>query len=430
MTSTDRHQAMEAAPSMTDPGSNLGAEFGTRPEARGQQLPSAMLVTRDYFPPQVGGISTMMERLVTHADWPRLHCLVGDEGPTGIETIRGGSVRVHRSRAAFRLPHPLDLVYLVGLLASIQVRHGTRALILSTNVEAYVGLLARRLLRLPFVMFAHGNEILALRDSNWPRALHAVRTADAVIANSRYTAGLLHDIGVPPSRVLIVHPGCDTDTFRPAARQPDTRSRLMNCPDDAFVVLTVGNLVERKGHDMVLKAVAALKERIPEMVYVIAGAGRTDVALAREAAELGIADRVKFLGHVAAADLPALYAASDVFAMPSRLRAEERDVEGFGIVFVEAGACGIPVIGGRSGGIEDAVLHDKTGMLVEPGDQSALVAAIEALWRNPGLRAALGAAGRHRAVSELTWKHFAEHVGAAVSDIVEGSTPRVVARQS
>jgi phosphatidylinositol alpha-1,6-mannosyltransferase len=279
-------------------------------------------------------------------------------------------------------------------------------------------------------MFAHGNEILALRDSKWLPGLQAVQTADAILANSRYTASLLHGIGVSPSRVLVIHPGCDADRFSPDARRDDTRERLMKCSQDAFVVLTVGNLVERKGHDMVLQAIAALKDKIPELVYVISGAGPYDVVLEKSAAELGITDRVRFLGRIATDDLPALYAASDVFAMPSRLREEARDVEGFGIVFVEASACGIPVIGGRSGGIEDAIVHDETGMLVEPGDQSALVAAIEALWRNPELRASFGAAGRQRVVSELTWKHFAAHVGAAVSDVVERSTPRVALRSS
>ena len=421
---------MEAASSMTDPGSNLEAEFGAQPEGRRQQLPSAMLVTRDYFPPQVGGISTMMERLVVHANWPRLHCLIGEKGPAHVRTANGGTTRVHRSSAAFRLPHPVDSLYMAGLLAGIRVRHGTRALILSTNSEAYIGLLARRLFGLPYVMFAHGNEILALRDSKWPPGLNAVRTANAMLANSRYTASLLHGIGVPPSRVLVVHPGCDADHFSPAARRDDTRERLMKCSKDAFVVLTVGNLVERKGHDMVLQAIAALKDKIPELVYVISGAGPHDVVLERTAAELGIADRVRFLGRIPTADLPALYAASDVFAMPSRLREQARDVEGFGIVFVEASACGIPVIGGRSGGIEDAIVHDKTGMLVEPGDQAALVAAIETLWRNPQLRASFGAAGRQRVLAELTWKHFAAHVGAAVSDVVEGITPRVAVRSS
>lgn len=388
-------------------------------------LPNALLVTRDYFPPQVGGISTMMERLVTHADWAGLRSLVGEPGPTQMRTHDGGTSHVHRSRAAFRLSHPFDSLYMAGLLASIRMRHGTRALILSTNIEGSIGLLARRLFGLPFVMFAHGNEILALRDSTWPPALKAVRTADAMVANSRYTAGLLHDIGVPPERVRVIHPGCDTEHFTPTARQADTRARLLKCADDAFVVLTVGNLVKRKGHDMVLKAVAALKEQIPGLVYVIAGVGPTDAGLARTAAELGIAERVKFLGHVETSDLPALYAASDVFAMPSRLRQEARDVEGFGIVFVEASACGIPVIGGRSGGIEDAIHHGKTGLLVEPGDQDALVAAIDTLWRNPELRAQLGAAGRHRAVSELTWRHFAAHVGRVVTDVVEGTTQRL-----
>jgi phosphatidylinositol alpha-1,6-mannosyltransferase len=413
---------------MTDPSTHLRADVGTETPARRRQLPSALLVTRDYFPPHVGGITTMMERLVVHGDWPQLHCLVGEKGPAHIRRWDGGSSRVHRSRAAFRLPHPLDTVYMAALLTSIRLRQDTRALILATNGEGYVGMLARRLLGLPYVMFAHGNEMLALRDSKWPPALHAVQTANAILANSRYTASLVRDLGVSPSRVMVVRPGCDADHFSPAAGREDTRERLMKCSKASFVVLTVGNLVERKGHDMVLHAIAALKGKIPELVYVISGAGPHDVVLQRTAAELGISDRVRFVGRIPTADLPALYAASDVFAMPSRLREQARDVEGFGIVFVEASACGIPVIGGRSGGIEDAVVHDQTGMLVEPGDEAALAAAIEALWRNPQMRAAFGAAGRQRVVSELTWTHFADRVGAVVGDVVAGMAPRLAAR--
>jgi phosphatidylinositol alpha-1,6-mannosyltransferase len=175
-------------------------------------------------------------------------------------------------------------------------------------------------------------------------------------------------------------------------------------------------VVERKGHDVVLRAVARLRHTIPRLTYVIAGDGPHAAVLKRLASELGVGDCVRFLGRIQAEDLPGLYAASDVFVMPSRLRDSDNDVEGFGIVYVEASACERPVIGGRSGGVEDAIVDGKTGLLVDPLDVEALAASIERLWRYPELRATLGQAGRHRAMSELTWRHFAGRVCAAVRE--------------
>jgi phosphatidylinositol alpha-1,6-mannosyltransferase len=378
-------------------------------------FPSSLLVARDYFPPQIGGISTMMERLVAHAGSPNLRCVVGMPGASHVATLQGRA-RVYRTAAAFRLLTPFDSVVMGGLLAALKLRHQVRALILATGAEGHVGLLARRVLGLPFITFAHGNEILTLRKTEWPRPLAAVRSASAVLANSRYTAGLLHGLGVAPDRVRVVHPGCDTDRFTHNAAAAAAQRRRFGIQPDSFMLLTVANLVERKGHDMVLRAIPRLRRTIPRLVYVIAGEGPHEAALRRLAGEIGVNDCVRFLGRIQAQDLPGLYAASDVFVMPARLRDSDNDVEGFGIVYVEAGACERPVVGGRSGGVEDAIVDGETGFLVDPLDVEAIAATIERLWRDPELRARLGTAGRRRVMAELTWQHFAQRVCAAVRE--------------
>lgn len=390
-----------------------------------ESLPPSLLIARYYFPPQVGGISTMMARVMTEVAPRRICCLAGCQGTRFIDTPRGPG-RVYRAAVPFMLPTPFDTIALASTLFAIKVSHRIRALVLATIGEGYVGLLARQLFGAPFVVFAHGNEVLSLRDSPWPRALESLRVASTIMANSRYTAGLLGEFGIPPERIQVIHPGCDPDEFHPVELDNARRNELLDGRGRAFVLLTVGNLVERKGHDMVLHAVAKLRKQIPDLVYVIAGSGPHEAVLRQLAGELGIADCVLFKGHVAARDLTELYAASDIFLMPSRFLAEDHDVEGFGIVYLEASACARPVIGGLSGGIADAVLDGKTGLLIEPGDVEALEQAVLRLWRNPELRTALGAAGRERIVRELTWKHFGANVRRTVNHSVAAGTGRPV----
>jgi len=383
-------------------------------------LPRSLLVARDYFPPQVGGISTMMARVMTEVAPGEVSCLTGCRGDTYIATSEGAA-RVYRTPLPFRLPTPLDTIALGTTLSAIKLTRRVRAVILATINEGYIGLLAQRLLSLPFVVFAHGNEVLSLRDSKWPRAVESLRAAKIIMANSRYTAGLVGELGVPRERIRVIHPGCDPEDFHPIELDTASRNRLLNGQAYDFVLLTVGNLVERKGHDLVLKALASLRKIIPNLLYVIAGCGPHEGALRRLADQLGIADCVQFKGHVPHHDLNSLYACCDVFLMPSRFLSADHDVEGFGIAYLEASACGRAVIGGRSGGIEDAVLDGKTGLLVNPADVGALEQAVLRLWRDPGLRISLGSAGRKRVISELTWRHFGAHVRTVVNDAVQAT---------
>jgi phosphatidyl-myo-inositol dimannoside synthase len=386
-------------------------------------MPRSLLVARDYFPPQVGGISTIAARVMTEVAPREVCCLTGCHGDAYIDTPRGPA-RVYRSTFPFRLPTPFDTIALTAALSVIKLKHRTRALIVGTVGEGYIGLLAQQLFDVPFVIFAHGNEVLSLRDSEWPRAIEALRAASAVMANSRFTAGIVSDFGIPPERIRVIHPGCDTEEFRPVELDIASRNRLLDGQAHSYVLLTVGNLVERKGHDLVLKAVSSLRKTIPNLLYVIAGRGPHEGALRRLTRELGIADCVQFKGHVAQHDLISVYNCCDVFLMPSRFLPMDHDVEGFGIVYLEASACGRAVIGGRSGGIEDAILDGKTGLLVDPEEVGELEQTVLRLWRDAALRAALGVAGRKRIISELTWSHFGSHVRRVVNDCVH---PRLAA---
>jgi phosphatidylinositol alpha-1,6-mannosyltransferase len=179
------------------------------------------------------------------------------------------------------------------------------------------------------------------------------------------------------------------------------------------VVLCVGRLVERKGQDVLIRSLPQVAAAVPEVLCVLAGSGADRSRLEELARDLGVADRVCFLGFVPETELPGCYAAADVFAMPSRYLPSAGDVEGFGIVFLEANAAGVPVVGGRSGGVEEAVRDGYTGLLVDPEDPAAVAGALTRLLQDEGLRRQLGAQGRERARLDFDRRQRARHLWEA-----------------
>jgi phosphatidylinositol alpha-1,6-mannosyltransferase len=165
-------------------------------------------------------------------------------------------------------------------------------------------------------------------------------------------------------------------------------------------VLGLSRLVPRKGFDVLIDAVAGLDA---DVQLAIGGAGRDAARLERRAAARGITARCTFLGRVPDADLPALYGCADIFAMLCRERWAGLEAEGFGIVFVEAAACGVPSVAGRSGGSHEAVIDGETGLVVDPHDAAGVRAALQRLLDNDTVRTRLGRAARTRAVDELTF---------------------------
>jgi phosphatidylinositol alpha-1,6-mannosyltransferase len=266
-----------------------------------------------------------------------------------------------------------------------------------------------------YVCWSHGEDLATAatsRELTLTTKL-VLRGASRALANSRNTAALLERFGVAPGDVRVAYPGVDPARFRPDVDGAAIRRRLGAERDP--LLLSVGRLQRRKGHDVAIRALAALAPRLPSLRYAVVGTGEEQDSLRRLAEECGVADRVHFEGAVSDADLPAYYAACDVFVLPNRKEGE--DIEGFGIVFLEAQASARPVIAGRSGGAPEAVSDGETGLLVAGEDVGELARAVEQLISSAELRAKLGAAGRVRVLRDFTWDRAAAVVKALVDEM-------------
>lgn len=240
--------------------------------------------------------------------------------------------------------------------------------------------------KLPYVVFVHGLDLLRATKNPWKRWW--VKTifgrARFVVANSEFTAEAAKRYGASNDRLVVILPSLPT---LPMLNGP----KLSN---ETQILLSVARLVNRKNHKMVLAAVAALRFLFNKLQYVIVGDGPLRSDLESYAVELDIRDRVRFLGEVSNEERASNYQQADIFVLPTR--SEGDDVEGFGIVFLEAASYGKPIIAGRGGGVTEAIEDGVTGLIVDPTKVDELIEALAALLLNPSLAQAQGQAGRER----------------------------------
>jgi phosphatidylinositol alpha-1,6-mannosyltransferase len=241
--------------------------------------------------------------------------------------------------------------------------------------------------------------------------------AHVIIVNSEHTLQEYRLFGGKNSRVLKIAPGVDARRFIPSI---DCRNIIDKYDlGGKRVLLTVSRLVKRKGHDLVFKALPIIAEQIPQVTYLIVGSGSQEAHLRTLATELGVADRVVFSGYAPEGDLPSYYNACDVFVMPSRQIEGREGIEGFGIVYLEANACGKPVIGGNSGGVAEAVQDGVTGFLVDPLDHHAFASAVTKLLCDHDLARRLGMQGRERVEREFAWEKQASRLRNALEEALQ-----------
>lgn len=386
----------------------------------------ALLISGAYFPPQVGGISRFMERVVAALGPDHVCCLTG---VAGVGDGKQGPV-VYRYPSLLGRSKVIKAAGWFAALIKIMIRERPQLVILASVDDSHFGLWLHRWLHLPFVVFTYGNEILETIQQNYQRQRLALSLANRVLATSRYTAGITEQAGADPERTKVVWPGCDSDFFRPLVAKDDLRLRLLGARHRDRVILTVGNLVSRKGHDMVIRALSELSRRVPDLVYLIAGGGPYRGELEKLATDLGVSDRVIFAGRVPDVDLPDLYALCDVFVMVSRERLEENDVEGFGMVLLEANACGKPVVAGRSGGVPDALEDGVTGLLVDPLSLKEITEALTKLLADQDLAKRFGEHGRARVIREFQWPQVAEDLLDIINAVREEGAAASSSRQS
>ncbi len=280
--------------------------------------------------------------------------------------------------------------------------------------------------KIPYVLYAYAEELncqLKRRDRFWGALKGRVyrrlaRDAAGMVVVSDYTASLLEQFGAPREKILkivpMVAPGAEVapEGLREARRR-------WNLPEGEKVIFTAGRMIERKGQDKLIEALPEVLERVPGARLLVAGRGPEEERLRALAAGTGVGDRVVFAGFVPDEELPALFELCDVFAMPHR-ELPNGDTEGCPTVFLEAGAHGKPVVGGRVGGVRDAILDGETGLIVD-GEQTGQIArALVRLLADPALARRLGENGRRRVLEELAPERGAKRLIEYCHTILSG----------
>jgi phosphatidylinositol alpha-1,6-mannosyltransferase len=265
--------------------------------------------------------------------------------------------------------------------------------------------LLKRIYRLPVMIWSHGSDLLRVQRIPGGKAVlrWTLSQADWLIANSMATQVQLERLGQDPARIRVIYPLVEHERFHPSV--DPTSIRMRHAIGNASVILTVARLVDKKGIDTVLRALPSILRAVPEVRYLIVGDGPLRLQLQALAKELGVAKHVSFVGAVEHnnPDLPRYYTACDVYVMPSRPLPGDGEVESFGISYLEAEACGRPVVAGRGGGVAEAVDDGVTGLLVDPLDPEEISTAIVRILEDRELAKRLGENGRKRAMRQPDW---------------------------
>lgn len=367
------------------------------------------LVLTELFLPTKGGTAVWFSEVYRRLGGKAIHIITASvPGDEEIDVMHPNTIhRVQLARKPWLKPESL-FMYLRFFWHALRLAatrrfdaiHAGRAL-----PEGLVAYLVARITGHQVLLYAHGEELTTWgQGAKYGAMRFALRKADAVIANSEFTRDLLIAMGVRNERIALIYPGVDTDRFRPGLPSQDLRERLGIEPSGRLV-LSVGRLQRRKGFDTAIHCIARLRAMGQPVSYALIGIGEQREDLGRLARSLGIEDAVHFLGHVPLDELPRWYNACDVFVMPNR--EIDGDTEGFGMVFIEAAACGKPAIAGSAGGTGSAVLDGVTGYRVDGKDVDAVCARLRDLLVDEPKALGLGRQGLERVRTEFVWERVA-----------------------
>jgi phosphatidylinositol alpha-1,6-mannosyltransferase len=367
---------------------------------------TTLFITND-FGPRAGGIETFVHGLIERL--PRGSVIVytsaqPDSDKFDAKWLSEFGVEVVRDRSKILLPTPRVIKACQKLVKS---RKLTRV---AFGAAAPLGIMARSMRSAgaeKIVALTHGHEVWWAKVPPFSFAINFMsKNIDAITYLGDYTRGEIskaiskNDVG----KLVQIAPGIDVDHFVPTDSS-ELRAQLGLA--DKAVIISVGRLVHRKGQDKLISALPAIRAAVPNVHLVLVGVGPHQKFLENLVAKLNVADCVTFIGRINYSELPKYICVGDIFAMPSRSRFFGLEVEGLGIVYLEASACGLPVVGGKSGGAPDAVLVGETGVVVDGTNSSEIAEACIDLLNNPELCALMGATGRAWIIENWRWEIWA-----------------------
>lgn len=357
------------------------------------------IIVSNDFPPQSGGIQRVMSQIALGiAARARDVVVVAPKNVRSVAFDRSVPYRVVRYAVTGR--RFVDVLAMIPTYLGALRSSRDKATIASIWWPSAVAVsLVPKALRGRLVVFAHGSEIAPGRTGIRRFVMRFVyRSADVVLANSTLTESLLAMVGT-------------TSNVRRVSMAVDSRP-IAPSPSPIPTILSVGRLIERKGFDRTIEALAILTSEFPQLRYVIVGAGPQEDALVALAHRFGVAERVLFRGQISDDELGNAYAEAWIFALPTRL--VDDDVEGFGLVYLEAAMAHLPSIGGIGSGAVDAIVDGETGLLVDGNDARAIAAAVRRLLEDREVMSTMGRRAFERALT-FTWDRTVTEVLAALS---------------
>jgi len=368
------------------------------------------LLITETFPPNLGGVETFLENICLHSN-NRIDVLTESISSSGENGRK-------RDYAEYRIELKPALGLIQYLLKGVQLCLKNRydfIFVGSVSPVLYAATWLKRIFGLPLVLLYHGFDLERQLLASPIKAVRALRHCDLLLTNSNFNYERYLDLFPSAGETKVLNPGVDTGFFSPAI---GFRNAM-----DAPVILSVGRLVEKKNHALVLNALVKVRGRFPNIKYLIAGDGPESESLKDLSKRLGLNGNVLFLGSMRGPKLVQLYNFCDLFILPSKERRMNNngriDAETFGIVFLEANACGKPVIGGNSGGIPDAIEDGVTGYLIDPGNEGELAVRIIELLSDKEKAEKMGQAGRERAVAQFDWKKVTNKFDAFLAEVVK-----------
>jgi phosphatidylinositol alpha-1,6-mannosyltransferase len=364
--------------------------------------PKILIVSVD-FPPHTDGVSTVSHELAT-----RLSDLGEDIIVIGPKSRDDCSYDSRQKFKVIRTP-----LYEWGYLRFIPILFVMPFLIMKYRIKrviamniGYGGVIAylfSKILGFSYILWAYGYEFGKFENNYFIKKLYLriYENSLFIAAITDFVKSRLLRFGVGQNKVVIIKPGTDPLRYYPVKVADDFRQRY--CLENKRVILSVGRLIKRKGFDMTIRAMQDVVKIYPEAVYVIVGEGPFKERLGELSRKLKVGEHILFTGRVSNEGLLNFYNTCDLFIMPSRTLDDRGDIEGFGIVFLEAGACGKPVIGGLDGGMGEAIENGVTGLLVNSFDTKAIFSGIIKILSDREYARFLGENGRKRIIEELNW---------------------------
>ena len=375
---------------------------------------TTLFITND-FGPRAGGIETFVHGLIERL--PKGSVIVYTSAQANAQTFDAEwllkyGVEVIRDRSKILLPTPRVIKACQKLISNRKLSK------VAFGAAAPLAMMARAMRSAgaqKVVALTHGHEVWWAKVPPFSFAIRYMgKNIDVITYLGDYTRGEISKAlsEADASKLVQIAPGIDVDHFIPT---DSSKLRAELGLTDKSVIISVGRLVHRKGQDKLISALPEIKTSVPNVHLVLVGVGPHQDYLEKLALKLNVSDCVTFIGRINYAELPKYICLGDIFAMPSRSRFFGLEVEGLGIVYLEASACGLPVVGGKSGGAPDAVLVGETGMVVDGTNSSEIADACIELLINPELCALMGANGRAWIIENWRWEIWATRYAALLA---------------